>query len=125
MNSIVRLVISSALFAAIPQLAIAVQPKGQITPGPTSVDTTGTVERGGTINIVNLTKKTIVVDGVSYPLSTTPVTIYSASGKALSKSFVLKAGMQIRFNTSKKNGAASDEIREIWVTSLDGKPPRP
>ena len=125
MNLIVRLVISSSLLLTVPQLSLAVQPGGQIAPRPTSVDTTGTVERGGTINIVNLTQKILVIDGVSYLLPTTPVTIHDAAGKPLSKNFVLKAGMQIRFNTSKKNGAAKDEVREIWVTSLNGKPTRP
>ena len=121
MNLIARLVFSSSILLTFSQLSLAVQLSGQNAPRPTSIETAGTVERGGTINIVNLNKKTIVVDGVTYPLPSAPGTMHSASGKALSKGFVLKAGMQIRFTTSKKNGAASDEIREIWVTSLDSK----
>ena len=125
MIAIVRLVMTSSLLLTVPPLSLAMQLKGQTAQGPASVDTTGTVERGGTINIVNLTKKTLVIDSVNYPLPTSSVPLYGASGKALSKNFVLKAGMQIRFNTSKKNGAKNDEIREIWVLGLDGKTPRP
>lgn len=124
MHGICRLIFLSALLSA-PPLSWAVQPSGQIAPPPASVDTSGIVERGGTINIVNSTQKTLVIDGVSYLLPATPVTLHDAVGKPLSKNFVLKAGMQIRFNTSKKAGAAKDEIREIWVTRLDGKPTRP
>ena len=120
MNFIVRLVIASSLLLIVPHLSQAVEPKGQ--QKPTSVDTNGTVERGGTINAVNLGKKTMMVDGVSYPMSAIPVPIYDDSGKPLGKEFVLAAGMQIRFSTSKKNWAIRDEVREIWVTSIDGKP---
>jgi len=125
MNLTVRLVFLSSLLLGVPQLSLAMTIEGQIAPRPTSIDTTRPVERGGTINIVNLTNKTILIDGVSYPLPSTAVTVHDASGKALAKSFVLKAGMQIRFSTSKKNAAAKDEIREIWLTSMDGKPNRP
>ena len=122
MNFIVRLVISSSLLLTVPQLSMAVEPKGQ--PKPTSVGKSDTVERGGTINVVNLSNKTIMVDAVSYPMSATPVIIYDDAGRPLGKDFALKAGMQIRFSTSKKNWAVRDEVREIWVTSIDGKPTR-
>lgn len=120
MNFIVRLVLTSSLLLTVPQLSMAVEPKGQ--PKPTGVNTSDIVERGGTINVVNLNNKTIMVDGVTYPMSATPVIIHDDVGKPLGKNFALMAGMQIRFSTSKKNWALKDEVREIWVTSLDGKP---
>ncbi len=124
MNFFIRLIISSTLLLAVSQLSLAVQAGGQITPRPSGIDTTGIVERGGTINVVNLTEKTMVVDGVSYAFSAMPVKIRDSLGKTQDKSFVLKAGMQIRFSTSKENWSARDQVREIWVTSIGGKPSR-
>lgn len=124
MHFLIRLIISSTLLLSVSQLSLAVQASGQITPRPSSIDTTGTVERGGTINVVNLAGKIMVVDGVSYAFSSMPVKIYDSFGKAQDKSFVLKAGMQIRFSTSKENWSARDQVREIWVTSIGNKPTR-
>lgn len=124
MNSLSRLVVSSTLLLAIAQPSLAVQPRGQITPSPASASTTSIVERGGTVNAIDLTKKAIVVDGVSYAFSASPVKIHAPSGKTQEKAFELKAGMQIRFSSSKDTMSGQDQVREIWVTSVAGNPPR-
>jgi len=124
MNLFSRLIVSVTLLFGPTQLLFALQPGGQIAPSPSNVETIGTIERGGTINTIDVEKKTMVVDGVRYAFSAAPVRIYSATGKLQEKTFVLKAGMQIRFSTLKGKGLAPDQIREIWVTSLDGKSAR-
>ena len=122
MNMIYRLVVSSTLLLAISQPSLAVMARNQIAPGPASVSATAIIERGGTINAVDLTKKTIVVDGVKYALTAMPVKVHAPSGKGNEKAFELKAGMQIRFNTSKGNFSAQEQVFEIWVTRLADKP---
>jgi hypothetical protein len=122
MNLIRQFVISSTLLLAIAQPSLAVQARNQIAPSPAGVSSTGIVERGGTVDAVDLAKKTIVVDNVKYALTAMPVKIHAPAGKGDEKAFQLKAGMQILFNTSKANYAAQDQVSEIWVTSVGGKP---
>lgn len=124
MNSLSRLVVSSTLLLAIAQPSLAVMVSGQIRPSPASASTTSIVERGGTVNAIDLKKKTIVVDGVSYAFVATTVKIHSPSGKTQEKAVALKAGMQIRFSSSKDSMSGRDQVREIWVTSVGGNPPR-
>ncbi|UUZ75302.1 hypothetical protein LP414_26200 [Polaromonas sp. P1(28)-13] len=76
MNFLSRLVVSSTLLIAVSQLSFAVQPAGQIASNPSRVNPTDPIERGGAINGVNLPKKTMVVDGVSYAFAATPVKIH-------------------------------------------------
>lgn len=123
MPSLIRLAVSYALLLAVSQLALAVQPGGQSAPSPSSVDTTGSIERGGTVNAIDLQKKTMVVDGVSYPFSAAPVKIHFLSNKISEKISKLQTGMQIRFSSSKDNWSRQEQVREIWVTSPAGNRP--
>lgn len=122
MYSIRQLTISSVLLIAVSQQALAVQMRSQSAPAPASVATTGIVERGGTVTSFDLAKKTIVVDKVPFALNAMPVKIHPLAGTGNEQNFVLKPGMQIRFNTSKENFSAQDKVLEIWVTNLGGKP---
>lgn len=122
MNPIRQLVVSSTLLLAISQPSLAVMVRNQIAPSPASLSTTGIVERGGTVNAVDLPKKTIVVDKVKYALSAMPVKVHAPAGQGNEQAFQLKAGMQIRFNTSKANFSAQEQVQEIWVMSLGNKP---
>lgn len=117
-----KFIVLIVLMIAISQPALAVQVRNQSAPGPASVATTGLVERGGTVTSFDLAKKTIVVDKVQFALDAMPVKIHPMAGTSNEKDFVLKPGMQIRFNTSKENFSAQDKVLEIWVTSLGGKP---
>ena len=117
MNLIRQLVASSTLLRAVSQPSLAVQAHNQIAPAPASARSTGIVERGGTIDEVDLAKKTIVIDNVKYPLTAMPVKVHAPAGTANEKAFQLKAGMQILFNTSKANYSAQEQVQEIWVTS--------
>jgi hypothetical protein len=76
------------------------------------------IERGGTINSIDLKQKTMRVDGVSWSIS-------GASLKKISKPGLLdtpadlselKPGMLIRFVTVKKNASNPDQVLEIFVT---------
>ena len=116
-----KFIISTVLLIAASQPALAVQLRDPSAPAPASVTTTGLVERGGTVTSFDLAKKIVVVDKVPFALNAMPVKIHPL-GAISEKNFVLKPGMQIRFNTSKENFSAQDKVLEIWVTSLGGKP---
>lgn len=121
MNFMHQLTISGALLLVISQGALAVQVSNQVALGTTGVRASGTVERGGTINTVDLAHKSLVVDKVKYALPATPVKVHSLAGKVEERNGQLKVGMQIRFNTSKANYAAQEQIKEIWITRLNGE----
>ena len=112
-----------ALLLNVSQLSFAILAGPPVASVPTGSNPTATVERGGTINLVDRNKKIVVVDGITYPYSP-EIKTHAVQGKAQGKPPELKAGMQIRFNTSKERISAPDRINEIWVTSLDGKPAR-
>ena len=105
--------------------AVAWQTRGHPANTPGSgrarFDRTGVVERGGTVTSFDPAKKIVVVDKVPFALNAMPVKIHPP-GAVNEKNFVLKPGMQIRFNTSKENFSAQDKVLEIWVTSLGSKP---
>ena len=122
MHATRKFIISIVLLIAASQPALAVQMRNQSAPVPASVTTTGVVERGGTVTSFDLAKKIIVVDKVPFALNAMPVKIHPLAGTGNEQNFVLKPGMQIRFNTSKENFSAQDKVLEIWVTSLGGKP---
>ena len=121
MHATRKFIISIILLIAASQPALAVQMRSQSAPAPASVTTTGVVERGGTVTSFDPAKKIVVVDKVPFALNAMPVKIHPL-GAGNEKNFVLKPGMQIRFNTSKENFSAQDKVLEIWVTSLGGKP---
>ena len=121
MHATRKFIISIVLLIAASQPALAVQMRNQSAPVPASVTTTGVVERGGTVTSFDPAKKIVVVDKVPFVLNAMPVKIHPL-GAGNEKNFVLKPGMQIRFNTSKENFSAQDKVLEIWVTSLGGKP---
>ena len=122
MHATRKFIVSIVLLIAASQSALAVQLREPSAPAPASVATTGLVERGGTVTSFDLAKKIVVVDKVQFTLTAMPVKIHPPAGSGNEKNFVLKPGMQIRFNTSKENFSAQDKVLEIWVTSLGGKP---
>ena len=122
MNLIRQLIALSVLVLAASQPSLAVQVSSQMAPSPASANATGILERGGTIDAVDPAKRTMVVDKVKYPFSAMPVKIHAPAGTSNDKAFQLKAGMQIRFNTSKSNYAVQEQVQEIWVTSVGNKP---
>ena len=122
MNLTRPLVVSSLLLLAASQPSLAVQVSNQNAPSPASASRADILERGGTIDAVDLVKRTMVVEKVKYPLSAMPVEIHAPAGTSNDKAFQLKAGMQIRFNTSKSNYAVQEQVQEIWVTSVGKNP---
>jgi hypothetical protein len=87
---------------------------------PTHIDLSGTIERGGTVNAVDMKKRIIIVDGINFPLTQATLKIHIPTGALADKDFQLKPGMQIRFNTSGHNYSSQMQVYEIWVTSLGG-----
>ena len=124
MNTIRQLIISSTVLLAISQPSLAVQMRNQTPPSPAIASSTTVVERGGTVTSFDPAKKTITVDKVQFAMNSMPVTVHAPGGTRNEKTFVLKPGMKIRFNTSKENFSAHDKVQEIWVTSLGGPPAR-
>lgn len=117
MNQIIRFFVAGMTFFVISLPASAVQPSGGTTPSSASISTLNVVERGGTINAINSTKGTIVVDGVSYAFSAESVIVNDPSSR-VADAKILKVGMQIRFSTSKEIFSGRDKVREIWITSV-------
>lgn len=122
MNLLRRILVSNTLLVLLPQLALAVQPLGQSAPGPAGAGTSGIVERGGTIDAIDPKKKIMVVDGVSYTYSATSVKVHAIADKTQAGGSALKAGMQIRFNSSVDPFSGQNQVGEIWVTSRGGQP---
>lgn len=119
MNSLYQLVASSALIIAVSQPALAIKAINAPAPVATPTAKTSVVERGGTVTGVDLPSKTITVDNIKYMLPTVSANIHAHNGsKNTDRAAELKAGMQIRFNTSKENFSAQQQIVEIWVTRL-------
>ena len=122
MNLIRQLIALSVLVLAASQPSLAVQVSNQNAPSPASASRSDILERGGTIDAVDPAKRTMVVDKVKYPFSAMPVKIHAPAGTSNDKAFQLKAGMQIRFNTSKSNYAVQEQVQEIWVTGVGKNP---
>lgn len=102
--------------------ALAIQPAGVNQPsGSGNLAVSSRVERGGTVGAVDWRKRTLVVDNVTYPISTSPVIVHGPDGQHNTKTVDLKPGMQIRFSTSRQNFSANDQVIEIWVTNVRAK----
>lgn len=124
MNLSHLLLTASLLSLGIAQTALAVQPLGQVPPGPGSTSTKGIVERGGIIEAIDPAKNLMVIDGVSYPFTASRVKIHLPASQTNAESLELKVGMQIRFRTAADSVSGQHQIREIWVTSLGGELPQ-
>lgn len=113
------LLIVSLLLLGTVQSTLAVQPLGQVSPGPGNTSTKGIVDRGGTIEVIDPAKNLMVVDGVSHPFSAARVKIYFPPSQSNAKTSELKVGMQIRFRSALDAVSGQNQIREIWVTSVN------
>lgn len=104
-------------------LALAIQPATANQPivVSNSVATSAVIERGGTVNAVDWRNRNLTVDNVSFAISASPVVVHGLAGKRNAQVADLKPGMQIRFNTSKQNFSATDQVIEIWVTASAAK----
>jgi len=119
-----RLVVAGTALLAIAQPSLAITPGGQPIPSAAISASPSIVERGGTINSIDAAGKSMIVDGVRHTFSAMPVKVHGLVGKGQGKAVELKAGMQIRFNSSKHNFSAQDQVIEIWITSEAGDPKR-
>ncbi len=85
-------------------------------------DTTGTIERGGTITAINLDKAKIAVDGVTYPL-TQSLRVYAANGMEASR-HKLRVGVPVRFNTVKYIVDNRERVVAIWIATGSRRSPQ-
>lgn len=104
------------LLLAVPALVLAVQPGNSPVPPNAGAAATGTIERGGTVDAVDLRKQAIVVEGVAYILPVGSVKIHWPSNRVSGQLSELKGGMQIRFNSTTDSSSKQKQVREIWVT---------
>ena len=119
MSLLYPLLAVSLLLLGSAQTVLAVQPLGHVSPGPGHAATTGLIERGGTIEVIDPVKDVMVVDGVIHRFSAARVKIHFPPSPTNAKTLALKVGMQIRFQTSVDAVSGQSQIREIWVTSAD------
>ncbi len=125
MNSIYKLVAAGAALIAISQPVLAIKLLNAPVPTQAPAATPKIIERGGTITEVDFAKKTLTVDGITYNLPASQAVIHPPRGsKTNATSNELKAGMMIRFTTSKENFSAQTQIVEIWVTRLTSATPK-
>jgi len=117
-----------ALFSAAMLLTLQ-QPVWAVTPsangsirGMPLTNTSGTIERGGTITAVDLRSKTITVDGVTYTLLATSLKVYSADPLVAGTPLNLQKNMRIRFNTVKEIVGGHERVSEIWITNPSSGP---
>lgn len=98
---------------AAPQLAPAVQHAEPGMPAHAGLPEPDLVERGGTIDGVDATRHTILVDGAPYAVVPGALRIHLSAGRTTSSLADLRRGMQIRFTSPKDRRA---QVRELWVT---------
>jgi uncharacterized protein YgiM (DUF1202 family) len=117
MNHVSKFLVLSLTFICLEQRAFSIQVVNEARSPSKSVDSAKIVERGGTVDIVSSDKKTIVIDGRSYVLAAASVVVHSESSKDIQRVGSIRPGTKVRFNTTKNNYAAQEQIVEIWIAS--------
>jgi len=112
MNKFIGLVISGSIFLF--TTVFGAQPTSQKSDSFSAIKTRP-IERGGSINSIDVTRGIIVINGMTYALSRASVQIHPLAGRLTDKTIVLKSGMDVRFNTVKVNATALEQVVEIWV----------
>lgn len=122
MQRIRQFTASGLLLVCASQPAWAAQAGNQIAPSAAAVRSPGVVERGGIIDAVDLARKALVIDRISYPLRASPLKVHALVGSAGQQPVQLKAGLRVVFTTAKAYGGAPDQVQEIWIVGSDGQP---
>lgn len=104
-----------------PVWAVIPSANGSIRDTPLT-NTSGTIERGGTITAMDLRSKTITVDGVTYTILATSLKVYSADPLVAGTPLNLQKNMRIRFNTVKEIVGGYERVSEIWITNPSSNP---
>jgi hypothetical protein len=107
---------AGAVLLVLAQAAPAIQPAGGVAPPRPGPIASEPIERGGTIEGVDLARQAILVDGVVYTIPRGSVRIHFAPNRISTTLADLKRGMQIRFTSQKDFGAPHVQVLEIWVT---------
>lgn len=110
------MLMSALILPVLPLPALAVTKAGNssVWAAPVS-NTSGTVERGGTITAVDVRGKTIAVDDVSYPLSASSLNVYSDDPAVAGSLLNLKKNMRVRFSTVKESYGGHGVVNEVWI----------
>jgi hypothetical protein len=80
-----------------------------------SADSSGPIERGGTITGINVAGKTITVDGTVYFFPMGSVAIHGAPASSASPRSQLQKGAAIKFNTVPSY--RRQRVTEVWVVT--------
>lgn len=108
---------AAAVLLAMAQLAPAVQPAGMAPPSQSGPAAGEPTERGGTVDGVDLGRRSILVDGVPYTVHG-PIRIHLTPSRVSTALADLRRGMQIRFTSVKDRSSPQSQVREIWVTGV-------
>ena len=97
------------------QSAWAITPaaKSGFNQAPQTNNSTMNIERGGTITDVNSDKRTIAVDGITYPFVFSVAV--TAADNLFSSHQSLRKGMRIRFVTTKDSAKGQERVTEILI----------
>jgi len=118
-------IFATATLLLLSQSTWAARPTGSNAPTNTPLtNASGTIERGGMISSIDPERKTITVDGITFPFQASSVSIHSEAHGATGANLNLEQGMLIRFNTVKEKYKGREVISEIWITTPKGTPPK-
>jgi hypothetical protein len=105
-----------ATLLAASQLSFALMPTGA--PAPTRAGPSDLIERGGTVQKVDMKNQTLVVDGTSYAIPAGSVRVHALTGVQPASLADLKPGTQIRFSSVQPYASSAIQVREIWISGL-------
>ncbi len=98
-------------------LAQAIQLSGSVQAVGNGIVAGREVQRGGTVEAVDMRSKTITVDGVQYSMPDKSQVVHQSTTNLSGGTSPLRVGTKIRFNTSKHNYANKDQVTDIWIVS--------
>jgi len=116
MRSFLKSALLSLVAAMFWQPVLSLTVKGGPPPSP-AIATPSSIERGGTVEAINLDKKTLTVDGQSYKLSPTLTTMHGLTDKGDEKLQTLKPGTKVRFSSKKNAYSGQEQVVEVWVNA--------
>ena len=108
-----RFGVTLMLVIAQPAWAITPAAKSGFNQAPQTSNSSMNIERGGTITDVNADKKTITVDGITYPFAYSIAV--TAADNLFASQHTLRKGMRIRFVTTKDSAKGQERVTEILI----------
>jgi len=98
--------------------AYSTQVINQLPPTTSKAIVGSIVERGGTVDLLDLKAKTMTIDGRVYGCDVNSVVFHPSSSKDVQILRSIRPGSKIRFNTVWRQSLRVNQITEIWMSEL-------